>query len=315
MAENTDLAKVPETTPQKNLTVAVDDSSFSSYLDTAKFNQLWRVANVFAGSDIVPDHYKNKPNNCFLALQMATRLEMEPIMFIQNSYVVHGKPGIQAVVIVALVNSRGPFQGPIQWKFEGEGKARKCTAYAVHKVTGETCSAVVSWKMVEAEGWDKKSGSKWLTLPDQMFQYRSATFLARLYCPEVILGLPTADELVDTEVQEVRNKELPTSNLNERLSKKVDSQIIEPSPQINESTRELQPEVDKTPSDPTNPAREAASDANGQNPGKDTPNGVLASERYYCKACDKTFPTPAGGKKRLCRHCLSAEIIDRWESV
>jgi hypothetical protein len=56
--------------------------------------------------------------------------------------------------------------------------------------------------MVKAEGWDiargeSKMPSKWTTLPDIMGRYRSAMFLGRLYCPEVLLGLPTDDELHD----------------------------------------------------------------------------------------------------------------------
>jgi hypothetical protein len=56
--------------------------------------------------------------------------------------------------------------------------------------------------MVEAEGWNKKPGSKWLTMPEQMFLYRAGAFLVRVYAPEIAMGLPTIEELRDvlTEV-------------------------------------------------------------------------------------------------------------------
>jgi hypothetical protein len=217
VAENQEIVK--REAPQ---TIAVDTSSFASYLDTAKFQQIQRVAGMFAASDIVPEHYRGKIANCALAIHMATRLEMDPMMFMQNSYVVHGKPGIQAVVAIALVNSRGPFTGPIQWRFEGtiKDKNRQCTAYAKHKVTGEVCESTVTWAMVDAEGWNKKAGSKWLTLPDLMFQYRSASFLARTYCPEVILGLPTAEELQDIEAGDEYKPTEKVSSLDEKLNRK-----------------------------------------------------------------------------------------------
>src|SRR6185312_13594401 len=47
------------------------------------------------------------------------------------------------------------------------------------------------------EGWVDKSGSKWKTMPQQMLQYRAASFLVRAFAPELSMGLQTADELQD----------------------------------------------------------------------------------------------------------------------
>lgn len=183
--------------PQKITTTAVDNSEFACFLDTAKFNQLWRVAQVFAASELVPAHYRAKPNNCFVAMQMSIRLDVDPMMLMQNTFVLQGKPGMESKLVIALINARGPFEGPIRWKFAGEGDARACTAYAKHRATGEVCEATVSWEMATKEGWTTKKGSKWMTMPDLMFQYRSAVFLGRLYCPECLMGMRTTDELVD----------------------------------------------------------------------------------------------------------------------
>lgn len=332
MAE-TDLAK-QDKQPQF---ITVDNSSFACYFDTAKFNQIQRVANLFAASDLVPTHYRNKPANCALAIQMATRLEMDPMMFIQNSYVVNGKPGIQAVVSIALVNSRGPFTGPIQWRFEGQGKTRQCTAYATHKVTKEVCESTVTWAMVEAEGWSKKAGSKWLTMPDLMFRYRSASFLAKLYCPETILGLPTAEELEDIEAGDKYAPAPPkTGRIEERLKRPVESQVVEivdPTDFITEAGNgALTPLGEEVEAAEAKTAQEAAdleelnkfSSPPAENGPKTTqaapestqavPTDIPAEERYFCPECDETFPKPAGFKKDLCPK-LHKGIIDRWSKT
>lgn len=163
-----------------------------------KFEQAQRVAKIFASSSFVPESFRGNIPNCFIALNMACRLGVDPYMVFQNMYVIHGRPGLQAQLVIAMINANGPFEDPVQWEFEGDGKARRCTAYGVLRTTGNRCEATVSWKMVEDEKWDQKAGSKWKTMPDQMFRYRSATFLARLYCPEVMMGLQTDDELRDT---------------------------------------------------------------------------------------------------------------------
>lgn len=188
----------PQLTPEQM--IVHDTGEYSMLFDSAKFNQAWRVANAFASSGLVPDHFKNNPAGVFVVLHMATRLDLDPFMALQKVYMVHARPGMEAQLIIALVNARGPFQGPIQWEITGEGDKRQWTAYATHKTTGERCEATVTWGMVKAEGWADKTGSKWKTIPDLMGRYRSATFLARLFCPEVILGLSTADELEDTAI-------------------------------------------------------------------------------------------------------------------
>lgn len=181
------------------LTVA-DSGEYSLLLDTAKFEQAYRIAKVFSASQLVPEIFQGSEANCMVAMNMAMRLQIDPMMLMQNMYIVHGKPGMEAKLAIALINSRGPFKGPIQWSFEGAGMDRKCIAYAVHKQTGERCEAECSMQMAKAEGWYDKSGSKWKTIPDMMLRYRSATFLGRLYAPECLMGIATADELADVGV-------------------------------------------------------------------------------------------------------------------
>jgi len=184
------------------------DNTNDIFFNSDLFTQAQRAAKLLSESTMIPDHYRGKMPDCFIALASANRLNIDVFSYMQSSYVVHGRPGIEAKLVIALINTRGPFSGPVQWKMEGEGKDRKCTAYAYHAKTKELCEFTLTWKMVEAEGWNKdaktKSGhiikSKWNTLPDLMFRYRSATFLARLYCPEVIQGITTVEELQDIQM-------------------------------------------------------------------------------------------------------------------
>jgi hypothetical protein len=161
------------------------------------FEHAQRVSKLFATSSMVPDHFKNNVGNCFIALNIASRMQLDPFMVMQKMYIIHGKPGIESQLIIALINKSGLFT-PLQYRMEGEDKEMKCTAYATHNETGEVCSQTVTWDMVEAEGWNKKPGSKWNTLPELMFRYRAAAFFARVYCPEVIMGMKTSEELHDT---------------------------------------------------------------------------------------------------------------------
>lgn len=179
--------------------IPAPQNDLSSWLDEKRFDAVQRAAAVFAKSDMVPACFKNNAPNCIIAFQMASRLGVDPMMFLQGSYVVSGKPGIESKLMIALVNMKGPFKGPIRWRFEGaeQTDAWSCTAYAIHKADGLECAETVTWKMVKDEGWLGKSGSKWKTIPCVMLKYRSAAWLIRQVCPEVVMGMQTTDEIIN----------------------------------------------------------------------------------------------------------------------
>lgn len=188
------------TVPAKPLTFsATDDSENAVLFDSRKFEQAQRVANLFANSDMVPAQFQKKPANCFIACQLATRMGLDPFMVMQNSCVVHGRPGFEAKLIIALINKSGLFKDPLDYEFSGTaGKDDwTCTVSAVRKSTGKKIEYPFRYGVARAEGWVDKSGSKWKTMPEQMMRYRAAVFFARVYCPEVTMGMQTADELED----------------------------------------------------------------------------------------------------------------------
>ncbi len=162
--------------------------------------QLQRLARMYAESGLVPDHYKNNVAGCAIGIQMALRMHVDILTFLQCSFVHKGKIGIEAKLAMARLNTSGKIKGRVSYKFIGAGDLRQCTASAVDSDTGEILEQTVTWEMVKGEGWDKDNGSqksKWKTLTDLMFQYRAGIFLARVHYPDVLLGMYTIDELED----------------------------------------------------------------------------------------------------------------------
>jgi hypothetical protein len=179
----------------------------SMFFDVARFEAMWKIAGALAKSDMLPKQFINNTANCIIALNLADRLRVDPFMMMQSMYVVHGRPGIEGKLAIALVDGTGRF-APLKFRMEGEGKTEKgvkrpnsCTAYATEIKTGEVVEGPpVTWEMAVAEGWTKPKGdtySKWQTLPDLMFRYRAAMFFARVNCPGALLGLRSVDELED----------------------------------------------------------------------------------------------------------------------
>ena len=176
----------------------------SVYNDAGNFEHAQRVAKSLSVATFVPEAYRGNVANCLVAIEMANRLQMPPLMVMQNLHIIHGRPSWSSQFYIAAVNSSGRFT-PLTYKVTGEGDERTCTAYATSRETGEVLEGVpVSIGMAKLEGWYNKQGSKWKTMPDVMLRYRAAAFFAKFYCPEITMGIMTAEEAQDIQPTVVR---------------------------------------------------------------------------------------------------------------
>lgn len=182
--------------------VVHDDGQFANMLDTGKFEQLQRIANLFSKSSLVPKHFQGSLPNCVIACQMAFRLGVDPMAFMQNSYIVSNKCGIETKLATALLNSSGLIVGPITYKISGsvQDKSLRCVASCVDAKTREHVEHSLEWSEVVSNGWH--NNDNWKKDPRLMIQYRSAMRLIRLHYSGVILGLYAKEELEDMETVE-----------------------------------------------------------------------------------------------------------------
>jgi len=205
------------------------------------FELMQRAANLLASSTLVPaayrkvieklDKYGNvkesreNPNalaNAVVALNMAQRMGADPLMVMQNLYIVEGRPSWSSQWIIAAINGSGRFS-PLRFDIKETGKKtvertetvwengnrstvtkkvdildKVCIAWAIEKETGERLeSPKVSIEMAVKEGWYTKTGSKWQTMDEVMLRYRTASFFGKLYAPELLMGLQTVEEAQD----------------------------------------------------------------------------------------------------------------------
>ncbi len=190
--------------------------------ETAAFELVQRKAKMLASSSLVPKEFQGNTANCAIGLNIASRLGADAFMVIQNLDVIHGRPSFRGKFLIAMVNASGRFS-PLKFRFDGEGDSYGCTAYATDKESGEIIEGPkVDWNMVKGEGWLSKSGSKWKTMAELMFRYRSGAYFANIYAPDITLGMMTSEEVEDipsirTASGRVVNEEAPTISGYEEL--------------------------------------------------------------------------------------------------
>lgn len=184
--------------------------AISAFASEASFVSVQRMAKALCSSTLVPESYRGDANlgNCIIALELSQRIGASVMAVMQSMVPIHGKPTWSAAFLIATVNSCGRFT-PMRFRWQGKEGTDDwgCRAYATEKETNqELVGALVTIAMAKSEGWYGKNGSKWKTMPEQMLQYRAATFWTRAYAPELSLGMKTSDEVVDIESEAVPAK-------------------------------------------------------------------------------------------------------------
>jgi hypothetical protein len=227
-------------------------------LNLEAFELSQRIAKMLASSTLVPEQYRatvkvkagkdqfgnmtyrdeENPNglsNCVIALNMANRMGADPLMIMQNLYLIEGRPSWSSQFIMASINSCGRFSA-LRFELEDLGEKEveyqetswnnrqkqtitkkvkinniSCVAWAIERETGDRIeSSKITMEMAVKEGWYGKNGSKWQTMPEQMLRYRAASFFGRVYAPELLMGLRSAEEeqdrIIDVTPQEQAGK-------------------------------------------------------------------------------------------------------------
>jgi len=175
--------------------------------DSAAFVMMQRAGQLLAASSLVPAQFRGNVADCVIAIEMARRLGASPLAVMQSMYIVYGRPAWSAQFVIACINASGKFS-PLRFEMRGEGQSRACVAWAIEALTGERLEGPeASIAMAKAEGWyDRKSkeggvASKWPTMPELMLRYRAASFFGRLYAPDIMMGMQTAEEVEDRVIE------------------------------------------------------------------------------------------------------------------
>lgn len=200
----TEMAAKPQGTVEYGLTM---------WNDTKSMNAAMKVANMLAKSQLLPEQYIGHPENCLIAIDIANRMRISPLLVAQNLYVIKQKPAWSGSFAISAINNCGKFT-PLEFIYTKNGGGG-CYAQATRLSDGKVLKGTeITLEMAQKEGWSTKPGSKWLTMSEQMLAYRAGSFFAKVYCPEVLLGVQTIDEIQDVNGYDYEDKSVVTIELN-----------------------------------------------------------------------------------------------------
>lgn len=203
------------------------------FMDFSNFEMAWKTAEMISKARCIPKEFQGNPSDILVAIEFGNEIGLRPMASLQNIMIVNNKPSIYGDAMLAVCMAFPDFIDCIE-KYDSEKQEASCT---VKRKGREPITKVFNKKMAEAAKlWGKVSSggipSPWVTNPERMMQFRARGFALRDMFPDVLKGMPTVEEMRDSQIYETRdsnNLEIKNTvdSMKERLkSKQMTSENI-----------------------------------------------------------------------------------------
>lgn len=181
-------------------------SNMSELMEFAKMMSVSRGA--------IPPHLRENPGSCLAVCVQALEWRMSPFAVANKSYFVNDRIAYESQLIHAVVEARAKLKTRLRCSYEGDGVALVC----VVKGHFQNEPDPIEYRSPEIGTIKPKNSPLWQTDPRQQLWYYSVRAFARRYCPDVLLGIYSEDELADAQVGPAYAKDVtPKPDVTSRL--------------------------------------------------------------------------------------------------
>jgi hypothetical protein len=160
----------------------------------AKYEVAKRVAHTLACSSLVPEAFRGKPNDVFVAINMGAEVGLEPFQAIQSIAVIEGKPCLYGDGLIGVVRASQKCMW-IQESLSDDGKTATC----ITQRAGDPKPVTATYSMTDAMQAGIDSKFNWKKHPKRMLQMRARAYCLRDAYPDLLKGLGVVEERQDHE--------------------------------------------------------------------------------------------------------------------
>ncbi|KEY47683.1 RecT family recombinase [Citrobacter amalonaticus] len=222
----------------KNITVADQNTVVNSNIalfDSQYLNAISAFAQMMSqGSATVPRHLQGNAADCMAVAMQAAQWQMNPFAVAQKTHLINGVLGYEAQLVNAVISRSGVLAS--RFEYEWYGPWEKVIGKFNIKKGEKGEYRVPGWTMADEEGIGiiikarlkgedqpreldlllaqarVRNSTLWADDPRQQLAYLAVKRWARLFCPDVILGVYTPDELDERE-EKIINPAQSTQNI------------------------------------------------------------------------------------------------------
>lgn len=199
------------TTAQSNQQPAVMNNA-SLLMNPDYMDRLMKFAEVMAsGTVTVPKHLQGKISDCLAITMQSARWGMDPFVVGQKTHIINGTLGYEAQLVNAVITSSNVVNGRFNYRYGGEwekivGLKDNRDESGLYIEVGAILrgDTEITWgEAVYLADIQTRNSPLWKTMPKQQIAYLAVKYWSRLYCPEVIMGVYTPDELQERTIKDV----------------------------------------------------------------------------------------------------------------
>lgn len=149
-----------------------------------------RFAEIMSKSNLVPKDFSGNVGNILVAVQWGMELGLQPMQAMQNIAVINGRPSLWGDAVIALVKSSPACEYVVE---ETSDDAAVCRV----KRHGEPEQSRTFTKADALKAGLLNKQGPWTQYPKRMLQMRARSWALRDVFPDVLRGMPIAEELQD----------------------------------------------------------------------------------------------------------------------
>lgn len=149
-----------------------------------------RFAEIMSKSNLVPKDFSGNVGNILVAVQWGMELGLQPMQAMQNIAVINGRPSLWGDAVIALVKSSPACEYVVE---ETSDDAAVCRV----KRHGEPEQSRTFTKADALKAGLLNKAGPWTQYPKRMLQMRARSWALRDVFPDVLRGMPIAEELQD----------------------------------------------------------------------------------------------------------------------
>lgn len=184
-------------------------------LAPTSLGEAMKLAEVMAGSDMVPRDYKGKAGNVLIAVQMGAELGLQPMQAIQNIAVINGRPALWGDAALAVVSAHPECEDVVE-KIEGEGELMQASC-TIKRSGREPVVRKFGYTEAKRAGLWGKEGP-WKTYPQRMLQMRARSWAMRDAFADALRGIGVVEEVRDIQPRDVEAEILISAEQVARLT-------------------------------------------------------------------------------------------------
>ncbi|WP_122439731.1 recombinase RecT [Pseudomonas viridiflava] len=196
-------------------------STSALVLDGDSLDKMMRLADVMAtGRATLPKHFNGNSADCLAVVMQAMQWKMNPFAVAQKTHLVNGVLGYEAQLVNAVITTCAPVVDRLHYEWYGDWD--KVIGKFVIKTGDKGEYRQPGWKLADEDGLGVKvwatfrgedeprvlelllaqartrNSTLWADDPRQQLAYLATKRWSRLYCPDVILGVYSPDELEES---------------------------------------------------------------------------------------------------------------------